>query len=207
MFSLRWLKARWLRIAATVALLMGVIARFMPEEKQWLFSLRTVSCEQHVALRDSAEWLSWAGNYWSFNAPLFLGLCWWGWRKQSAYLRRLAVISLTGALLAGIPALVLRGLSGRPRPTAQKDDGFYGPRLSSQMQAFPSGHAASAFGCALPLAAVSPAIGSPFVVVATGIGWSRLYLNRHHPTDVFASLVLAVIVSLPLRKWWLSAEA
>ncbi len=194
-------KKRWPWLLGLAVLIMWIVSLLMPQEKAWLSSVRTMSCEQHVLLRDSAEWLSWLGNFWGFNAPLAAVLLWLSWRKQSVSLRRLAVISLVGAALAGSVALVGRGLSGRPRPTAQRPDGFYGPHKSSQMQAFPSGHTASAFGCALPLLGAAPQVGIPATLIATGIGWSRLYLNRHHPTDVLVSVLVSALVAVPLVRW------
>jgi len=193
---------RWRLRLGYCAVAVGVaVWLLLPEDRDWLSSVRTASCEHHVLLRDSAEWLSWLGNFWSFNAPLALSLLLLGWRKNSARLRRLAIISLAGATLTGSVALVGRGLTGRPRPTAQRADGFYGPHKSSQMQAFPSGHAASAFGCALPLLFTAPSLGIPVTLVATGIAWSRLYLGRHHPTDVLVSLLLAGAVAAGLVRW------
>jgi len=182
-------------------LLAALVWMLLPYDKQWLSAVRTASCEHHVLLRDMAERLSWLGNFWSFNAPLAVGLLLLGWKRSSVRLRRLAVISLAGAALVGTMALVGRGLTGRPRPTAQRADGFYGPHKSSQMQAFPSGHAASAFGCALPLLFVAPTLGVPVTIVATGIAWSRLYLGRHHPTDVLVSLLLAGFAAAALAGW------
>lgn len=201
-----WSSARSLwkqRAGAALALLLlaALVGMLFPYDRAWLSAVRTASCEHHVLLRDTAEHLSWLGNFWGFNVPLTLGLFLLSWKKNSVRLRRLAVISLAGAALTGSVALVGRGLSGRPRPTAQRADGFYGPHMSSQMQAFPSGHAASAFGCALPLLFNAPVIGVPVTLVATGIAWSRLYLGRHHPTDVLISLLLAVAVSASLSRW------
>ena len=187
--------------AGFLLLVTALVWMLLPLDREWLSAVRTASCEHHVLLRDAAERLSWLGNFWSFNAPLALSLLLLGWRKNSARLRRLAIISLAGATLTGSVALVGRGLTGRPRPTAQRADGFYGPHKSSQMQAFPSGHAASAFGCALPLLFTAPSLGIPVTLVATGIAWSRLYLGRHHPTDVLVSLLLAGAVAAGLVRW------
>lgn len=191
------------RASAAMAVLAvaALVWTLLPYDRILLSAVRTASCEHHVLLRDTAEYLSWLGNFWGFNAPLTLGLWLLSWKKNSIRLRRLAVISLAGASLTGSVALVGRGLSGRPRPTAQRADGFYGPHKSSQMQAFPSGHAASAFGCALPLLLNAPVVGVPVALVATGIAWSRLYLGRHHPTDVLVSLLLAVVFAAALSQW------
>jgi hypothetical protein len=85
----------------------------------------------------------------------------------------------------------------------ERADGFYGPSPSYQMQAFPSGHAAAVFGTSIPILLSHPLAGAPLAVAASTVGWSRLFLNRHHPTDVVASLLLAILVSVPLRQWLL----
>jgi membrane-associated phospholipid phosphatase len=202
-YVVRWWRLRRWVLLATLLLCIVVLGLMWTQDKVWLAEIQTISCEHNAKIHNWAEWFSAVGNFWYFNGPILGGLLLWSWWRRSAYLRRLAVITLVGTLLTGSIGLIVRSVSGRPRPTAQRADGFYGPSPSYQMQAFPSGHAAAVFGTAIPILLGHPLAGAPLTAAASTVGWSRLYLNRHHPTDVIASLLLAILVSIPLRQWLL----
>jgi undecaprenyl-diphosphatase len=65
-------------------------------------------------------------------------------------------------------------------------------------RSFPSGHTATSFACATVLAALVPR-AAPFVyVLALAIGYSRLYVGVHWPTDVLGGVVVGVATALLL---------
>jgi undecaprenyl-diphosphatase len=64
---------------------------------------------------------------------------------------------------------------------------------------FPSGHTAAAFAVAVAFAGEPGGAGPLALLLATGIGLSRVYLGAHYPLDVAAGGVLGVIAGLAAR--------
>lgn len=58
---------------------------------------------------------------------------------------------------------------------------------------FPSGHTAAAFAVAFSFYYFYPVLFTPFIILASLIGISRIYLGLHYPTDVLAGLVLGFV--------------
>ncbi|MBE6975271.1 MAG: phosphatase PAP2 family protein, partial [Ruminococcaceae bacterium] len=59
---------------------------------------------------------------------------------------------------------------------------------------FPSGHTIASFEGATVLMLYNKKWGIPAMLLAAAIGFSRLYLYIHYPTDVLCSVVLGVVI-------------
>jgi membrane-associated phospholipid phosphatase len=114
------------------------------------------------------------------------------------YFRRKRMAALLGITMIGMAALdeVLKLAFHRPRPVA-----FFGPTPSSY--SFPSGHAFGALCFYGVLAAIlAPrvrgriakwAIWSAAVLLIAMIGFSRIYLGVHYPSDVIAGYAAGAV--------------
>jgi membrane-associated phospholipid phosphatase len=60
---------------------------------------------------------------------------------------------------------------------------------------FPAGHAATAFAGATLLTYLAPRLWPLFTAVAVAIGFSRVYVGVHYPTDVLAGAAIGLAVA------------
>ncbi len=109
-------------------------------------------------------------------------------------------------LLYGIQSAILYGLKffvGRERPLLLLD-------MPSKISmgpgeildpSFPSGHTLYAFMMATLLAHWFPRYKIVFLIIAGMIGWTRIYLGLHYPTDVIAGGILGYGVTKLFLHW------
>ena len=101
------------------------------------------------------------------------------------------LISYFGVLLFG--QVILKHLFLRPRP-CQIDQSFALLLPRSESSSFPSTHTAWAFAAATAVALNYRRAGTLVLLLACLIGFSRMYLFMHFPTDVLAAVVMGVCI-------------
>jgi undecaprenyl-diphosphatase len=99
------------------------------------------------------------------------------------------------ALLATALSQSLKRILHRARPDIAIA-GFVPEAANPDRFSFPSGHTCAAFAVALAFVGVPFGLGYLFLVLAIGIGTSRVYLGAHFPLDVGAGALLGSMAGL-----------
>ena len=86
----------------------------------------------------------------------------------------------------------------RPRPY-MVDPGLVSGKLQKSFS-YPSGHSTDAMTVALVLADLFPDKHDVIVAEARTIGWHRVEIARHYPTDIYAGRVLAQAIVREMKK-------
>jgi undecaprenyl-diphosphatase len=87
---------------------------------------------------------------------------------------------------------LIKQLVKRPRPFRQME-GLTNLIVPQDFFSFPSGHTAGAFVVALSVAPCYPWLAIPACLWAALVGFSRIYLGVHYPTDVLAGACLGIL--------------
>jgi membrane-associated phospholipid phosphatase len=158
--------------------------------------------------RGLAGALSFYGDFpWLLGAGLLgLAVAWFGGSRSWS---RIFTAMILASIVAGLLSNLIKLGTGRVRPRVEEvAHGWYGTVHGEQMvalqhgfQAFPSSHAACAFGFFIPLFFARRGWGSLGLLAAAAVAWSRVQLNAHHISDVAAGGLLGLIVGWYAWRW------
>lgn len=122
---------------------------------------------------------------------LLIALLIWGGPRG----RRAAIIALLVVVAADqLSSTLLKPWIGRVRPCFALDSvRLLWPR-QAHSPSFPSGHATNTMAVAVVLFSVRPWVGWVALVVAVLVGYSRIYIGVHYPSDVLGGALLGALV-------------
>ena len=104
-----------------------------------------------------------------------------------------SAVALLGSLI--INNNIVKNIVQRPRPFVTFTDLQIIIPTPSEFS-FPSGHTSSSFAAAAVFYRHLPKkLGIPSVILAGLIGFSRLYVGVHYPTDVIAGVIMGILLS------------
>lgn len=154
------------------------------------------------------KWYEWPSG---IATILCLGLFYWqGFpAKQRGKLRKVGQefgFIFACVALSGLVTDALKPLIGRARPVVLDRHGFYGfdplsfRPAQDAYNAFPSGHATTAFALTFALIALWPR-GRPWLLAfAIAIAVSRVMVNAHYLADIFAGALVGTLTAVLLQK-------
>ena len=152
----------------------------------------------HAMRSPELDWLmqavTWAGSLWLLLPLTVLaaaGLARQGRTRQGGFL----VLSLLST--SGLSHLV-KAIVARPRP-----DLFPLQAAMPLDWSYPSAHTMQAFALAIAVLLLAgkraPLLALPLIALAAGVGFSRVYLQVHYPTDVVIGMLAAWLWVLGLH--------
>jgi membrane-associated phospholipid phosphatase len=150
------------------------------------------------------RWATWLGyGLADIAIPVAIGL--WAWWRGDAADGRRGLMGGLAVALAGIVDQLLKNLLCRARPNAASAGAFLATfpcfPASYALASFPSGHTTTAFALATVLSLWYPGGRWVWGGFAVLVGWSRIALGSHFPSDVLAGAVLGVAVVLGCVRW------
>jgi len=107
----------------------------------------------------------------------------------------------------GLPSLfatIIKNVIGRGRPfVAGSDIWAYQPLTwQARYASFPSGHATTAFAALVAIGAIFPQARALMWIYAVLIGFSRVIITAHHPSDVIAGAIVGAGGAYLVCNWF-----
>ena len=147
-------------------------------------------------LDHALPWLTYLGSHFAVILFIILGLIITRQRKVLRYL--VLLYAIQSAVIYSLKFLIQRQRPFLFLEMASKLSKGPGEILDPS---FPSAHAAFSFMMATLLAHWFPRYGVIFFILAGFIGWTRIYLGVHYPTDVIAGALLGYGITKVFLQW------
>ncbi len=188
-----WNKKEWIAAGSVVAV--GVGLYVFDDEIRHFFQSNTSDELDAISKYGFEPWGS--GLY---SLPLLGGFYIYGLAAKDNKSRQIAMAGTQAYLMAALSSQLIKHLTNRHRPYQDVPSNprlWEGPFKGFEYTAFPSGHTTAAFAIATVFAsAYSETIWVPIVAytIASGVGLSRIYDNKHWASDVFIGAALGFAV-------------
>lgn len=120
-------------------------------------------------------------------------------RFEAIYVSHIASYVFISVAASGLLANLLKRAIGRARPMLYEEWGIFSLHPfahNSRFESFPSGHSTTVGAILMALALLAPRYRLYCLVAALWIGFSRVIVGAHYPSDVIAGLVFGAWFSI-----------
>ncbi|MFH0864519.1 MAG: phosphatase PAP2 family protein [Candidatus Gottesmanbacteria bacterium] len=117
------------------------------------------------------------------------------WKKYKMHDSLLPIVSIVALVSGSLLEAILKDIIRRPRPQLGLNDVFV-PFDYVRSFSFPSGHALIAFAFAYILSKFHKQGTLFYYLLAILIAFSRVYLGKHYPFDVFIGALLGILIGI-----------
>jgi undecaprenyl-diphosphatase len=141
-------------------------------------------------------WVTYLGSHYAVG--VFIILAWLLTKQKKVFFHLLLLYAIQSAVAYSIKFLV-----NRKRPLIFLETVIQLPKSQGEIldPSFPSAHTFCVFMMATLLAAWFPRYRFIFYIVAGFIGWTRIYLGLHFPTDVVVGGLLGYGITRLFLHW------
>jgi len=116
---------------------------------------------------------------------------------------------LTAVCISHLPVAIGKRAFKRLRPY-QALPSVHTGRKPLRDSSFPSGHTTAIFAWLVPILLTSGIWLSVFMplalLIGLSVGWSRMYLGLHYPSDVAAGAILGSMTAIAVNYYWISSS-
>jgi len=143
---------------------------------------------------DSKYWQYTSNSIYYVPASVTFGQLFYGMGQGSGLTRNRSYETFISIGLSGIIGEILKYTIKEVRP-ASRYPGIIFASTETKDPSFPSGHTLVAFATATSLALEYKKwyVTGPAFLWASSVGFSRMYLGKHYPSDVFVGMALGVL--------------
>ncbi|MFM6975786.1 MAG: phosphatase PAP2 family protein [Sphingobacteriaceae bacterium] len=187
LFSLRFFLHRVLLLPAILFLFMG-----LPKAQAQNWDIRVLNCINSPSEGDPDNGLKYLSDHaFIIDAGVPLGLIAAGYIKNDIDLRNKGLAIAASFVGNTLITTALKDLIKRPRPFETYPDLIY-KKSNAGSYSFPSGHTSSVFSTATSLSLHFPKwyVIIPAYTYAVGVGYTRMDLGVHYPSDVIAGAII-----------------
>lgn len=188
----RWKKQQWIAFGGVVA--GGTVLYIFDDNIRSIFQSHRSSTLDKLSKYGVEPWGS--GHY---TLPFLGAFYLYGLSAKNTRARQVALAGVQAFVMGGISVSIVKRIFGRVRPfqhTPPNPRLWEGP-FKLEYEGFPSGHTTVAFSVATVFAAAysdKPWVGIVSYSLATGVGLSRIYDNKHWSSDVLIGAALGYAV-------------